>query len=1004
MKAKLPTEGAAFAWFAALALLSGISAAQWRIDGILYLLVPPILVAPLFYRRPAFWGMQFVAIAVGGVVIHLLYPNPIRSVKTILSLSAAVFAMAEILYRVRRQRERTDATLRENEQRFRALIENSSDGIVLLNAEGTLLYASPSITRMLGYSSAEVVGTKALTHVHEADLPSVAEQLESLLAKPGATVTAQFRRRHRNGAWLWFDAIGTNLLNEPSVHAVVVNYRDITERKRAEIRIHAFSRLAQKLAAATTPREAARIILDCAQDLLGWDAGFLHLYDKTAEVTVPILTIDVIDGRKVEVPESLIGVKPTPMSRRVLSEGPQLILRGPRSAELNAAGSEKAERASGLSLHGSVLSQSSGGKMPPVSGDRISAECGRSEPDLTPIGNTARRSASLMFVPILDGGRTVGILSVQSYAAEAYRAEDLETLQTLANHCAGAMARIQEAAERQQSEIRTAALSKLAYRLSATNTPKDAARIIVDTAQELFGWDACALDVFAAGQNLVQSLISIDTIDGRRVNVPDPLTGKPPSPMMRRVIERGAELILRGDSEEAPLEFTGFGDTSRRSASLMFVPIRNGEAVIGSLTIQSYRPKAYQPRDLMTLQALADHCGGALERLNLETQLRHSQKLEAVGQLSAGVAHDFNNILTIIQGHVDLLLAKTALDAEARESLAEVAVAAERAANLTAQLLAFSRKRRMQPRWLDLADVVARASQMVCGLLGETIALQLICPRRLPPIHADATLLEHVIINLALNARDAMPKGGNFTIELAAAEIDEAYVHGNREARPGRFVRMTVTDTGCGMEQETLAKLFEPFFTTKDVGKGSGLGLASVYGIIKQHQGWIEVESRLGFGTSFRIYFPSPDDLPQSVPSAGSPEQVKGGTETVLIVEDEPSVRALLARVLGTYGYRVLEAGNGREALEVWRSQSDQIDLLLTDLIIPGELSGIELARMLKAESPRLKVLHTSGHRTDLKARNSALSEGAGLLSKPFNPPTLAAMVRKCLDAEPHSV
>lgn len=266
-------------------------------------------------------------------------------------------------------------------------------------------------------------------------------------------------------------------------------------------------------------------------------------------------------------------------------------------------------------------------------------------------------------------------------------------------------------------------------------------------------------------------------------------------------------------------------------------------------------------------------------------------------------------------------------------------------------------------------------------------------------MNADIGLIEQIIINLPLNARDAMPSGGKLVVSMVALEIDPLSARRNPEARPGSFVRMTFEDTGCGMSPETLSRVFEPFFTTKDVGKGSGLGLASVYGIVKQHQGWIEVESRLGAGTTFRIYLPCAAAPEQASAQTQPNESVPGGCETILVVEDEPALRGLVKKILKLHGYEVLVAANGREALEVWDHKGNQIDLLLTDLVMPEEPTGMELAQRLKAKCPHLKIVYTSGYSIDLKAHSPVLRPGLNFLSKPFNPPTLAAAVRKCLDS-----
>jgi signal transduction histidine kinase len=385
-------------------------------------------------------------------------------------------------------------------------------------------------------------------------------------------------------------------------------------------------------------------------------------------------------------------------------------------------------------------------------------------------------------------------------------------------------------------------------------------------------------------------------------------------------------------------------------------------------------------------------------RLNLEAQLRQSQKMESVGLLAAGVAHDFNNMLTIIQGHSSVLLAKPTLSTEVVDPLQAIYFAAERAANLTRQLLMFSRKNVMQPRPLDLCIVVGNLGKMVQRLIGENIAFQFLAPEALPPVRGDSGMIEQVVMNLSVNARDAMPGGGRLLIHLEPLEIHPDYVEMRPDARGGIFVRLRVTDTGTGMSSETRNHIFEPFFTTKDVGKGTGLGLATVYGIVKQHEGWIEVNSEPGKGTTFDIFFPV--EINDSVENSkcDPDDSVPGGTETILIVEDESVLREMARTILEGYGYKIMEAGTGKEALELWRNSSKDIDLLLTDMVMPEGISGVNLAECLLRDRPDLKIIFTSGYSSqeindELLTRSQAI-----FLQKPYSHVTLGRTVRECLD------
>jgi signal transduction histidine kinase/HAMP domain-containing protein/ActR/RegA family two-component response regulator len=387
------------------------------------------------------------------------------------------------------------------------------------------------------------------------------------------------------------------------------------------------------------------------------------------------------------------------------------------------------------------------------------------------------------------------------------------------------------------------------------------------------------------------------------------------------------------------------------------------------------------------------------ERLNLEGQLRQSQKMESVGQLAAGVAHDFNNMLTIIQGHSSALLAKPILPSDVLDPLQAIYFAAERAAGLTRQLLMFSRKNVIQPDLLDLREVVGNMTRMLGRLLGETIKLEFVPPSELPAMEGDTGMIEQVIMNLSVNARDAMPRGGRLIISIDTVTIDDDYERSHADAHAGRFVRLRVTDTGIGMDAATLRRIFEPFFTTKDIGKGTGLGLATVYGIVKQHEGWLEVNSEPNKGATFDVFFPASEKiLAPKKQKAASPESAPGGTETILIVEDEPVLREMARDILSGCGYRIFEASSGKEALNAWRRKASEIDLLLTDMVMPEGVSGADLAKQLLLNHPDLKVIFTSGYTANEVNTDMLLKMKASYLQKPYTHADLAKTVRDCLD------
>ena len=658
----------------------------------------------------------------------------------------------------------------------------------------------------------------------------------------------------------------------------------------------------------------------------------------------------------------------------------------------------------------------------------------------------------------------------------------------------------------------------------AARTPEEAARIIVAVAQELLGWDACTVDLYFPETNQVLDVLTMDSFGGPPVDVPAANTTATPTPMFTRVLREGAQLILRPDSATPSDDLIPFGDLQRPSRSLMFVPLHHRDRITGILSIQSYAPDAYDANDLAMLQELADHCGGAIERLriedelresqaqltrteafalvmtahlgldgrwlkvpptlcallglqerhllgtaigallhpddvaveraererllrgetrtvdletrweryggeplwmylnasivqdadghplyllvylrditerkSLEDQLRQAQKMEAVGQLAGGIAHDFNNLLTAILGSTELLLAGTTAADPRRDDLQEISRAAHRAAGLVRQLLAFSRKQVMQPRVVNLNAIVQEMGGLLRRVVGERIALRLDLDPSLGHITADPGQIEQVIANLGVNARDAMPDGGTLTI--ATANVTGPGVGSADDGLPpgGPLVALTVSDTGTGMDEHVLAHLFEPFFTTKKLGRGTGLGLATVYGIVRQSGGQIQVASRPREGSTFTVYFPRTEPMARpAFPLSPPAEPVPGGSETVLVVEDEEAVRHLVCRALRAKGYRVLEAPHAEAALVVASATVEPIDLLLTDMVMPG-LGGPALAARLAGDRPALRVLFMTGYAPEAVDRRGHLVDAGGLLEKPFTADQLARKVREVL-------
>jgi two-component system, cell cycle sensor histidine kinase and response regulator CckA len=673
------------------------------------------------------------------------------------------------------------------------------------------------------------------------------------------------------------------------------------------------------------------------------------------------------------------------------------------------------------------------------------------------------------------------------------------------------------------AERTRAAFLEVSRRLGAARTTTEAARVIVNVAQELLGWDCCSFDLYFPETDRVQAVLSMDSVDGAPADVPHAYTATSPGPVTARVVREGGRLVPGPGHGGAGEGLIPFG-SGRPSLSRMFVPVRHGERVTGVLSIQSYTADAYDEQDLATLQELADHCGGAIERLriehalreseaqlarteafalvmtahlsleghwlkvpptlgrllgleehrllgtsidellhpedavlegwehmlrgetrtvdletrwrrpdgkplwmylnaslvqdtageplylllylrditerkSLEDQLRQAQKMEAVGQLAGGIAHDFNNLLTAILGSTELLLADTSPGDPRREDVQEISRSAHRAAALVRQLLAYSRKQVLQPRRVDLNAIVRDMGTMLRRVVGEPIELRLDLDPGLGHVTADPGQLEQVIANLGVNARDAMPRGGTLTITTANVTgrgVTAAADEGLPAAGP--LVSLAVTDTGIGMDDQVRGRLFEPFFTTKELGRGTGLGLATVYGIVRQSGGHIQVRSRPGEGSSFTVYLPRAEAPRPARGALAAAAPVSGGSETVLVAEDEEAVRHLVCRVLRAKGYRVLEARHAEAALDLAAATAEPIDLLVSDLVMPG-LGGRALADRLLNLRPALRVLFITGYAPEAVERQGRLPAGHGLLEKPFTADQLAHKVRETLTA-----
>jgi PAS domain S-box-containing protein len=389
------------------------------------------------------------------------------------------------------------------------------------------------------------------------------------------------------------------------------------------------------------------------------------------------------------------------------------------------------------------------------------------------------------------------------------------------------------------------------------------------------------------------------------------------------------------------------------------------------------------------------------DQKRLLEELMQVQKMEAIGQLAGGVAHDFNNILTVVKGQAGLLLMDPNIPQERYIALKAINDAADRAATLTRQLLLFGRRQTFVASSVNLSDTIRALEPAIRRTVGERVRLQLVLDSCLPMVKGDRSILEQMLLTLAVNGRDAMNAGGTLTLSTHVVGIRRPQASGS--TRVGSHVCLEVSDNGCGMDRSTLSRVFEPFFTTKGVGKGTGLGLATVYGIVKQHQGRIDVESEVGRGTTFRVYLPASTEAPEPVVEPTAPKPLARGTECILVVEDEQPVRQLLGIHFRRLGYTILDAEHGDAALGIWAAQRDQIHLVVSDVVMPGNTSGVELARRISQEDPRLPIILTSGYSVELAPSSEGLRTGVRFLPKPYDISALAELVRECLDARTSS-
>ncbi len=879
---------------------------------------------------------------------------------------------------------RTEKTLRESEERFRTLVDQASDAIFVHDVNGKLLDVNQSACESLGYSREELLELSILDIDQEFKLGDAKQLWQSLL--PGQSETVRGRHRRKNGETFPVEVSMTSYEIQGRLMLASLA-RNITERTEYEDRL---ARSVSLLRTTIESSDSGILAVNTNGQVTTCNQRFLEMWHIPPEIAFESNDDEILKfcQKQVSAPEEFLRrirevyghPKQDSHDTLTLQDGrvldrvslPQRLgkkiigrvwnfrditrqTRAEKSMHLQSVALEAAANAIVITDREGVIEWVNPA-FTRTSGFTSAESLGKNSRDLVRSGRHSREFFSQMWETILAGkvwhGELINRRKDGGPLLEEVTITPLEDANKQITHFVAIkqditerkrmLAELRQAGERTQFYMKRMPLAFIAwdrdFRASEWNT----------AAEKIFGWSAAQ----AIGRHAFELIVPPDV-----------------QPVVAQV---WADVFRDGNLTGHSINDNITKDKRRITCEWHNTPWRDtaGE-ICGCLSIV----------DDITAQIQNEK-----QRSELEARLRQSQKMEAIGQLSGGIAHDFNNIITIIQGNISMIQ-NTALEpADARECASQIARAAERAAGLTRQLLTFARKQQMQPIQLDLNETVAQITRMLQRILGEDITLRTEYAPALPLIHADIGMIEQIILNLAVNARDAMSGGGKLTLRTSSRE---------------NTVRLQVTDNGCGISPELLPRIFEPFFTTKEVGKGTGLGLATVYGIVQQHHGKIDVQSEPGKGTTFTVSFPVSGQAKNSEDNNEAGYNLPSGYETILLVEDEYPVRSFVRDLLQRCGYTVLEAGSGPAALKIWQIHRDRIALLLTDIIMPENLNGIDLGRRLVADKPRLKVIYTSGYTGNLEDRHSReLVEGSNFIRKPFKPDTLATLIRNHLDGK----
>jgi PAS domain S-box-containing protein len=864
-------------------------------------------------------------------------------------------------------RRHTEDALRESEERFRSAMHYSPIGMALVSTSGEYLEVNPALCAIVGYSADELLATGFESITHPDDYAADVVATKRMLDREVETIRRVKRYRHKDGRIRWVQVNSSLILDDNGAPRYFVSQiQDITERKRADEdlqhanrALHTISNCNQVLVHATDEATLLREICQVMVRDGGYRVAWVGFAGAESDVKTVAIASDETDGHA-------------------------RIAWAAQGGEQMAAAIETGE--------------------PAVCKD-LRAATGPWRDEAIRLGYR-----SCVALPLLADGRAFGALTLCSGEETSFDVSEATLLKELADDLAFGIVALRARVNQRQAEaaLRTAneryerqeaALTKLTK--SNVSAPDDFTEIVRGMTEVVASTLSVALVAVwrhDEGGTVTQCQDLFTRPEGTHS---DGLSlSQDACPAYFKALA-GVEVLAvtnaRSDPRTSELSeslLVPYGITS-----VMCVPIRSRGATAGVLSCKHVgEPRRWMPDEQAFALAVANLLSTLLaqsERQRLEQQLRQAQKLEAIGRLAGGVAHDFNNILTVILGRAEEVASDERVPDDLRDSVADLSQNAQRATALTRQLLAFSRRQAIEVRNVDLNSLVANVTRLLHRVLGEDIVVTFTYSGQPLAVRADPGMIEQVLLNLAVNARDAMPAGGKLSIDTSF--VDLSATEPSRAGSPGSWACIRVKDNGAGIAPEHLPHIFEPFFTTKDIGKGTGLGLATTYGIVQQHGGWIEVESQIGRGSEFRVFFPHVGAATPIAASISMPAPPPRGRETIMVVEDEAGVRALVIELLQDLGYKVFQAQSGPHALDVWRQQGDDVDLLITDIVMPDGMNGVELAERLRRNRPGLKVIYTSGYLADLSREDIARHSDA-YIAKPFSLAELARLVRRTLD------